>query len=153
MHESQKLKACMDCGGHFPVSTCRRRCDPCQRAHAKKCVRATYQRNKHKIAGRHKERYSEAPEKYRGYHYKHRYGVTREQVAEMYQAQGGRCAICARETPLTGVKRAELVAVDHCHSTKKVRGLLCRSCNLMLGNSGDSVKVLRAGIAYLERHE
>lgn len=40
--------------------------------------------------------------------------------------------------------------VDHCHATKAVRGILCTSCNWMLGDAKDRPEVLRAGAAYLE---
>jgi recombination endonuclease VII len=63
---------------------------------------------------------------------KDRYGLTLEAWKEMYAAQGGRCAICKRQN-----KKGVLV-VDHCHATKKVRGLLCLNCNLILGRLEDS---------------
>lgn len=45
----------------------------------------------------------------------------------MLQCQNGVCSICGNPP---GVRR---LAVDHCHETGKVRGLLCVSCNLQLG--------------------
>lgn len=72
------------------------------------------------------------------------FGVTPIQYEVMFRAQDGRCAIC-RDPP--GKKR---LAVDHCHVSNVVRGLLCGQCNLMLGNGRDSIMNLRAGIAYLE---
>ena len=62
-------------------------------------------------------------------------------------AQDGLCAICERH-PEDGVLR-----VDHDHSTGKIRGLLCRHCNLALGNMSDDVSLLRKAIAYLEKHQ
>lgn len=55
------------------------------------------------------------------------YGITEEQYDRMLAAQGGRCAICQEEP--NGGK----LFVDHCHSTKAVRGLLCVGCNTLLG--------------------
>lgn len=53
------------------------------------------------------------------------YGITQGEYRMMYTAQEGKCKICAAH------KRT--LCVDHCHTTGKVRGLLCHRCNLMLG--------------------
>jgi protein-arginine kinase activator protein McsA len=58
----------------------------------------------------------------------------------MIAAQGGRCLICQEETKLH---------VDHCHETKKVRGLLCRECNTGLGKFKERVDLLERAIHYL----
>lgn len=58
---------------------------------------------------------------------KHKYGVTREQVYAMLDDQDNKCAICGVELSY------EKMHVDHCHDTGKVRGLLCRRCNLAVG--------------------
>jgi hypothetical protein len=71
-----------------------------------------------------------------------RYGVTPEQVEAMLAAQGRACAIC--RTPIN-----ETVAVDHCHTTKVVRGLLCHFCNCGLGYFKDSRDNLLAAAEYL----
>ena len=141
--------ACSDCGITIRVVTCSTRCENCRKEAFRAGKRAQYQKHKHKIAARHKKRYSDNPDKYRGYHYKHRYGITRDEVAAMHARQGRVCAICGKEIPLTGASRTELAVVDHCHSTGKVRGLLCRPCNLLIGHAGDSTKILSAAIAYL----
>jgi hypothetical protein len=39
--------------------------------------------------------------------------------------------------------------VDHCHQTKRVRGVLCQHCNTLLGMAKDKIRVLRAAIKYL----
>ncbi|WP_225102842.1 endonuclease domain-containing protein [Streptomyces sp. CoH27] len=44
------------------------------------------------------------------------------------------------------------INVDHCHRTSKVRGLLCRACNLGIGHFDDNLDVLRNAIVYLQRH-
>jgi hypothetical protein len=56
-------------------------------------------------------------------------GLTEDQYAEMAKNQGGVCAIC-NGPPDTRWKK---LAVDHCHKTGRVRGLLCMVCNTMLG--------------------
>lgn len=74
------------------------------------------------------------------------YGLSREELETLVIAQGGFCAIC-KEPP---VKRA--LDIDHCHKTHKVRGLLCRSCNVALGHFRDSHELLQEAILYLGRH-
>lgn len=69
--------------------------------------------------------------------------------AEFYQAllelQGSEvCAICS-ESPSAG-KRLQ---VDHDHDTDEIRGLLCARCNRMLGQAGDTEKLLLRAIDYL----
>jgi hypothetical protein len=65
----------------------------------------------------------------------------------MLKDQGGCCAICGTDTPGT----SGIFAVDHDHKTGKVRGLLCRSCNVGIGNLGDDPKRLKEAIRYLTR--
>lgn len=69
-------------------------------------------------------------------HLKAKYGLSPEQVESMRKAQGGKCAICDR-------KQARLL-VDHCHTSGKVRGLLCQTCNTFLGwYEGKAEHILR----------
>lgn len=72
------------------------------------------------------------------------YGITDAEYDAMLESQGGRCAICCRS------RRGRRLAVDHCHATGAVRGLLCSSCNQTLGKMGDDPERLRAAAAYLE---
>lgn len=82
-----------------------------------------------------------------------KYGLTPEQYEDMYVAQGGVCATCKQ--PETSVHHHTLtpkaLAVDHCHATGVVRGLLCWSCNSTLGRVKDSPDLLRELAAYLEK--
>jgi hypothetical protein len=66
----------------------------------------------------------------------------------LLSAQGGKCAICAR-----GPSKARQLAVDHCHSTDAIRGLLCVQCNSGIGKLGDTADAVRAALAYLEKAE
>lgn len=78
-----------------------------------------------------------------------RYGITPEQYEALLAEQGGRCAICGTEEPgRTGVRKW---SVDHCHTTGRVRGILCHPCNLMLGKARDNPEILRKGADYLSR--
>lgn len=73
----------------------------------------------------------------------YRYGLTAPEYEALVERQGGRCAICT--SPALG-------AVDHCHKTKKVRGLLCLACNTRLA-AVDDPAWLAAATAYVERGE
>lgn len=78
--------------------------------------------------------------------HKSKYGITLEQKQEIFVAQGSCCAICG-----TTDNRGKEWHTDHCHSTKKVRGVLCNYCNLMLGHAKDNPNTLARAIAYLKR--
>lgn len=82
---------------------------------------------------------------------KRHYGITINQYFEMHEKQNGVCAIC--EQPETSVdknsKKVRKLAVDHCHTTGKIRGLLCGSCNKAIGAFKDSTKLLNKAINYL----
>jgi Recombination endonuclease VII len=73
------------------------------------------------------------------------YGITQSDYDDMWIAQGGLCAICR----LTSKKS---LAVDHCHTTGKVRGLLCQNCNIGIGNLKDSVIILESATRYIKAH-
>jgi hypothetical protein len=69
-------------------------------------------------------------------------GWTEEAYNRAAAAQDNRCAIC--EASVIG-----RLCGDHSHQTMKRRGLLCRNCNLMLGNAKDSISTLLAAAEYL----
>jgi hypothetical protein len=81
---------------------------------------------------------------------KKQYGITLDQWESMYEAQGGVCAIC-KSCEDEKSQRYSNLAVDHCHATGLVRGLLCNACNRAIGFFGDDPKALRSAADYLER--
>jgi len=92
-------------------------------------------------------------EKQRQYSLKRYYGLSLNDYAEMYRLQNGVCGICkCQEVEKDRHGNVRVLAVDHCHKTGSVRELLCYSCNSMLGQARDSVKVLLAGADYIRRH-
>lgn len=92
----------------------------------------------------------EHPEKrlaaHRRHYFKHEYGLSIESLGEHVAEQGNRCAIC---NTLFGEGQTHGPHVDHDHTTGQVRGLLCKSCNLMLGYAKDDIARLDAAIEYL----
>jgi len=75
--------------------------------------------------------------------YLRKYNITLVDYDYMLEEQGHECAICGTE-PFK-----ERFKVDHCHTTGRVRGLLCNHCNLMLGHAQDNKEVLNKAIRYL----
>lgn len=73
---------------------------------------------------------------------------------QMLETQNHLCAICRNpETQLNprSDKKVRL-ALDHCHKTNKLRGMLCWRCNTTLGKVEDSIPLLKEMIAYLEKY-
>lgn len=73
------------------------------------------------------------------------YGLTPEMYAEVRTIT--KCAICNSEETRDGK-----LAIDHCHSTGKFRGMLCHKCNMALGLFGDDIEVMSNAIEYLKQH-
>ena len=73
-----------------------------------------------------------------------RYGMTLEEYVLMEEEQSGVCKICAQKC-VTGRN----LAVDHCHETGKIRGLLCQNCNTAIGKFGDDENRIKKAVEYL----
>lgn len=82
---------------------------------------------------------------------KSRYGITPEQYTELFSKQNGCCAICKQPESARHnySNKVQQLAVDHCHSTGKVRGLLCQDCNRGIAKFHDDVSRLQSAINYL----
>lgn len=107
------------------------------------------QKNPEKFADRNRRWRVKNADHLRWYEVSRKFGLDQSEYAKLFEDQKGVCAIC--ENPETakrnGVVRA--LAVDHCHDTGKVRGLLCSNCNTALGKFKDNTKVLAKAIKYL----
>lgn len=78
-----------------------------------------------------------------------KYGITLQKFDEMARSQGGVCAACRSPNNIEGRE----LTVDHDHITGEIRGLLCHSCNLVLGLVGDSLERLLDLHEYLRNHQ
>ena len=76
---------------------------------------------------------------------KYKYGINLDEFNELKAQQNDVCAICAE--PCTLKPR---LSVDHDHTTGKLRGLLCDSCNNGLGRFKDNPKLLSKAAEYLK---
>lgn len=90
------------------------------------------------------EKYKETLRKQKHTRLKREYGITSDEWWKMFEEQDCRCKICKSNT--TAGKGWH---TDHCHTSNKVRGILCYHCNLLLGMAKDDVEVLSKAIEYL----
>ena len=76
-------------------------------------------------------------------------GISSAAFKALYDAQNGLCGICEKPMDFLG----KHTCLDHNHKTGIVRGVLCLRCNLGIGHMRDDVSLMRAAVAYLEKHE
>ena len=83
-------------------------------------------------------------------HLKQRYNVTPQEYESMLETQDYKCAICGKNASESKRgNKIESLHIDHCHKTKKIRGLLCHTCNTGLGHFKDKVENLMKAAQYL----
>lgn len=121
-----------------------------QRANYAANLEENRRKNREKRARQRAERPDppECPDKLRDRHLKKRYGFTTVEKVALLTKQGGVCAICRTDKP-TGRNGWH---VDHCHTTGKVRGVLCSKCNMAIGLLKDDPNVVNAAELYLRNH-
>jgi hypothetical protein len=80
-----------------------------------------------------------------------RYGLTADDYEQLLAAQDGKCAICGMTSGWRHRQSGERkkLAVDHCHETGRVRGLLCDRCNTAIGKLNHDPALLQKAIEYL----
>lgn len=83
--------------------------------------------------------------RHRAAYVKRKYGISMDDLNELLELQGHTCPIC--NSPV-GVYNS---CVDHCHTTGRVRGVLCRRCNTGLGLIGDTLERAEAAVRYLAK--
>ena len=109
--------------------------------------KARYNKDASKINQEAKDYYEKNRAKVRNRHLKKLYGISLEHYNEMRKQQLFSCLICS--THEDALPRS--LYVDHCHTTGRVRGLLCRDCNFLLGLAKDNKETLDKAIKYLNK--
>lgn len=66
---------------------------------------------------------------------RHKYGISKEEIAY------SKCLLCGQTNNLH---------IDHCHSTKRFRGLLCGNCNTGIGMFKENIEVMAKAIEYIK---
>lgn len=74
-----------------------------------------------------------------------RYGLTFDEYRQIFDEQGGLCCICFFPINLTGRQ----THIDHDHETGEIRGILCSTCNTILGLAHDDAVRLQTAAQYL----
>lgn len=93
----------------------------------------------------------EVQRRIRDLHLQKEFGITLADYEARLTAQGHVCAICKQPETKRQKGTLQSLAVDHCHSTGKIRGLLCYRCNLILGHVQDDPALLQHAAAYLKQ--
>ena len=95
---------------------------------------------------------------WRNKHLKRNYGITLYQLRVMFEKLNGKCELCQSDMTFdngnykAGEKRnGRECCVDHCHTTKKVRGLLCFHCNTAIGHLFDNPETINRINGYLTK--
>ena len=79
-----------------------------------------------------------------------KYGITYSDYLKLYQSKKGLCDICGNLYKAVGTApHKDMLIVDHCHKTNKIRGLLCQKCNQGLGMFKDDIDILVDAQYYL----
>lgn len=149
-------KICKECGGSFLASTNKKQfC-------SKKCSKKTYRYNNRDTINekqRNKAKTNEYKEKRKIYHDKnphiHKnqnlkkiYGINLNEYNLILKNQNYRCAICFKEEIANNKFH-----VDHDHTTKIVRAILCNKCNVGIGYFEENVEIMHNAINYITKHK
>jgi len=174
-----ETKLCLSCVQHKPTSCFHKakkekdgfqyHCIECSKKyHAKRYIeqkdKLKVQLKKYKVENKEKLEVASLlwkknnPDKVRQYqrtsNLRKNFGLSLDKYEQMLKNQNNLCAIC--EKPETFIhhqtKEPAKLAVDHCHTTGKVRKLLCKNCNNGLGMFKDNLDVMRQAIKYLEEN-
>lgn len=107
--------------------------------------REYFKENKNWILAKNRKYNKENPDKRKSAILKYEYGITLEDYNKMFNAQGGKCAICQKHQ--NELKRT--LCVDHDHKTGAVRELLCMTCNTELASVENRLEEMTK---YLNKH-
>lgn len=148
------MKHCLKCGLSKPLTEYHRDsnaasgvttyCKECNKAKA----RAWYAENTDRARATNRARWGGRSDKSRNALLKRKYGITLAEYRLLLEEQGGVCAICGG---LERITDGRAMAVDHCHRTNVVRGILCSHCNRAVGLLGDDPEVIARAANYLSQ--
>ena len=109
---------------------------------------AYYQATKEQRRERSRRYYLDHKERYREVARVWKYGITEEEMDQLWYEQGGCCAICGEQ-----LENDACTHLDHDHETGKVRGFLCAKHNVGLSAFGDDPEMLERAAEYIRSHK
>ena len=116
---------------------------------AKKKQQEYYTKNRDRQIAASRERYWKDPEAKTIADRMRKYGISKEHAIKLQSVS--HCEICGVE--LTKSVGNDGRVIDHCHETKKVRGVLCNRCNRGLGFFQDNQEIIQQALLYIEKHK
>lgn len=119
---------------HYTCSTCRclyqRKWHSENKGRQNALSRGRYSKNRVSVLEKQREKYI-----------KNTFGISVNKYDSYFE--NAVCSICGIDSSLV---------LDHCHETGKIRGVLCRACNMALGLLGDNINGLRKAVEYLNEN-
>jgi Recombination endonuclease VII len=94
-----------------------------------------------------RKKYYEHNDEWRNQNYIRRYGISLQEYNAKLEEQNNVCKLC-----LSSCTTGRRLAVDHCHTTGKVRGLLCKNCNQALGLFKESADLIEKAADYIKEN-
>lgn len=117
------------------------------KARCKVCIRPEkrvhYHNSKEKIMSSRQKYYVKNRDTIRAKVTAKKLGIELEVVVELRQITS--CQVCGR----TEEEEGRALAIDHCHNTGDVRGVLCSRCNVALGLLSDDIRTVKNLLDYL----
>lgn len=153
------MKTCSKCNLELPADrfySKGRQCKSCRNEYSREYFKKNPEAAKKRLEAVKKwainnpEAYAE---RQRRGHLRRFWNMTLEQYNEIFEKQGGVCAICKKpELSTRGRANNQSLAVDHDHETGKIRELLCMDCNQTIGRFNDDPSWFIAASEYLIKH-
>lgn len=114
--------------------------------------KAYYDAHKKEISRQHKEYYDKRKTEFREKRVSYLFGIDADTYNGMVERQKNLCAICGKPESTTRNGITKRLAIDHNHTTGKIRELLCHNCNTAIGKAKEDITILEKMIAYLRKH-
>lgn len=81
---------------------------------------------------------------------KQMYGLSKTQYLDLLNTHNHKCSICGEKETVSLKGTVWNLSIDHCHTTGKIRGLLCAQCNVGLAKFRENIRYFKNAINYLQ---